>query len=140
MNRESFRKKYNWEYKWLLKNNLANFNEVFPHKVKTKTKNECISDALNYNSVSEWAKGKNTSYSSARKYGWMTACTKHMSKRFVWTIGLCKKDALKCKTKAEWKFKYPNSYSAAKKKGFVLDCCKHMVNGRLKKNRNIWGK
>lgn len=112
-------------------------DEIYPYVNKINTLEDCINDAKKYKTVTEWARGKNTKYSSARTRGWIDLCSKHMSKRHVWSLTSCKQSALKYKSKAEWRKNESGAYSAAKKRGWMDKCSKHMKRPASEKKQLV---
>jgi hypothetical protein len=101
-------------------------------------KENCIKDALNYKTKSEWENAKGEGYNTARKNGWLKECTKHMkdlrgysSKK--WSFELCKKVAEKYNTKTEFIKKNMDAYLSATRNGWLSKICVHM-----KRPKNIF--
>jgi hypothetical protein len=68
-----------WKNGWL--------DECCDHMKRTRkpngywnNKQRCIQQVLKYSSTGEWQKNHNSSYSAARKNGWLKECRKHMKK------------------------------------------------------------
>jgi len=93
------------------------------------TKEECIKNALQFTTKTEWKKSKNSSYSKALTNGWMNQCSAHMDVLMLKrTLNECKEDALLYNTKNEWKQQSYNTYQTAQKNGWLDECGAHMVN------------
>jgi hypothetical protein len=94
------------------------------------TLENCIKEALKYESKSEWSKNDMASYQAARKNDWYDECTKHMVTERkpdgYWNnIELCIKEARKFSKPSEWLKKSGSSYNSAKKNGWYEECKKY---------------
>ena len=106
-------------------------------------KNNCLKEALKYNSINEWVKKCKSTYSIICRKEWFNECIAHMVKPKnkpcgFWSKEECIKDALKYKTKTEWRKSGSSSYQISLKNGWYAECSTHMIDGRLKKCKNIY--
>lgn len=94
------------------------------------TKELCIEEARKHTKKSFWWRDCSTSYTTAKKNGWMSECTKHMSPYILpigkWTKELCIEEARKHKYMGDWIKNSGGSYQKAKRNGWVDECTKHM--------------
>lgn len=89
----------------------------------------CLNDAKNYKSKTQWENNSSGAVLRARAMGWYNECCKHMIRpsNITWTLYKCKKDALKYSSKTEWLKNSSGGYYSAYKYGYVNECCKHMI-------------
>lgn len=96
----------------------------------------CKTDALKYNTRTEWCKNSSGAYDAAYRNGWLDECCKHMTSKTMlhgyWTFEKCHEEALLCTEKNEWRKKYKKSYDAARRNGWIEKCSTHMKSGRKK--------
>jgi very-short-patch-repair endonuclease len=104
------------------------------------TKERVIDDARRFPYQVMWIKGSSTSYSVAKKNGWVKeACSLMTSPKVpmgYWTLETLKADAQKYRTKVEWKRVNASAYATALQKDFLAECCAHMV--ALKNPNGYW--
>jgi superfamily II DNA or RNA helicase len=91
------------------------------------SKENCILDALNYSTKTDWKANNGGAYNSADYNGWMEECTNHMIKRGFLTKEMCIESALKYNTINEWRKYHASDYTAAIRKNWIDDCTKHMI-------------
>jgi superfamily II DNA or RNA helicase len=97
---------------------------------KSRTKEECIEDALKYKSRIEWTKNSLTIYSYACKKEWFKECTAH----FISLGGKsrtkeeCIEDAKKYKSRIEWTKNSFTIYNYALKKEWFKECTAHFIS------------
>jgi hypothetical protein len=105
-------------------------------------KENCILEALKYETITEWAKSSSASYGNARKNNWLDDCTAHMIKKQLpngyWTKQRCAEDALNYETKYEWQKKSSSAYNTALKNDWMDECSGHMVTQKVPKS--FWTK
>jgi hypothetical protein len=93
-------------------------------------KEDCLVDALQYESRSEWNE-HSSGYQVAAKHGWLDECCKHMDDikkpNGYWTKGRCRTDAKQYNTRTEWQDNNASAYSVAAKNDWLDECCQHMV-------------
>ena len=106
------------------------------------TKERVLDDARRFSHQVQWIKGSQSSYSVAKKNGWVKEACAHMTSPKVpmghWTHETLKSDAQKYRTKAEWRKASPSAYVTARQKGLFTECSAHMVE--LKKPTGYWTK
>ena len=102
------------------------------------TLNSCKEEALKYNRRIDWKLNSNSSYTNARKNGWLEECCKHMlskeitkklgtKKRIKWRKEICIKEAKKYKTRSELIKNNSNLYNAIIRNNWKNICFKHMI-------------
>jgi predicted GIY-YIG superfamily endonuclease len=97
------------------------------------TKERLYAEALKYKTVSEWKKNNLTSYTLARKRGYLRDCKNHMvcargwHPHGFWTRKKCLESAKKYSTIKEWFTQDPRAYYAAHKHKLIKDCTSHMA-------------
>lgn len=100
------------------------------------SKNICNLESKKFTSKTEWQKKSSTSYSVARKNGWLLELSKHMQKQKkengFWTKERCIIDAKKYNTRNNWRIKSSSASSIASKNGWLEECCSHMLILRKK--------
>ncbi len=107
--------------------------ELNTRKNLSRTKEECIENALQYNSVKDWFENDSKIHRYAKSKEWYHECTSHMinlggKSR---TKEECIENALKYKNVSEWKEKDKNIQSYAYRKEWYPECIAHMdkLNG-----------
>ncbi len=104
------------------------------------TKERVIDDARRFPCQVMWIKGSSTSYSVAKKNGWVKEACAHMTSPKVpmgyWTLETLKADAQKYRTKVEWKQGNASAYATAIQIDLLAECCAHMV--ALKNPNGFW--
>jgi len=93
------------------------------------TKQNVLIEAKKYQTLSEWGKAKNVSYSRAIKNGWIAEASMHMSfpdKTRKWTKSNVLEDASKYTTLGEWHKADGNAAHVAIKKGWLEEATTHM--------------
>ncbi len=137
MNRRDFQKKYSGAYQWLIRNNKKLLEKVFPCMSRPNNFwnfNNCFKISKKFNKRSEWEKSSPSSYSSARKNGWLDKCCKHMKNKKKWTKKNCEIEAIKYKTRSNFLLNCPSAYSVSSKNKWLKDICKHM-GGKIQHNK-----
>ena len=93
----------------------------------------CLEDAKQFKTKSEWQQAKRSGYSIAAKNGWLEQCTAHMELdgrktvgQRLWTKEKCIELAKTCNSKAEFKKASGSAYLRARVKGWLDECCTHM--------------
>ncbi|HHF0554681.1 GIY-YIG nuclease family protein [Vibrio alginolyticus] len=124
-------KAYNYAYKqgWL--------DECCSHMQLTRkpkgywTKERCVTEALKYQTLTEFEKNNSTATRLARKQGWLDECCGHMQPpqkpRGYWTKKRCMNEALKYQTRTEFQVSCESAYSRARKSGWLDEICDHMI-------------
>jgi len=146
-----FRNNNTNEYNWLAKNNLLNqlcndMNWIRPSINRKSsgfwTKEECIRNAKQYQSILSFRKNSTTVYYKAKKRGWLNECIKHMPEiinpKLYWTKEKCMQDALRYKTKISWKTNSKISYNISKQNNWFEECTKHIT--AIRKPHGYWTK
>ena len=117
------------------------------HQKKTKpqgywtNKENVLIEAKKYNGRSEWMRGSSSSYSSARKNGWVDEATAHM-KPIRKPIGYwenkekCLEEARKHKKITEWQRASSTSVNSARRNGWFDECTAHIK--RTRKPHGYW--
>jgi len=100
------------------------------------TKELCIEDAKEYNTLREWQDNNEYAYKKALKNNWIIECATHMKKRKSWTKELCVESASQYNTINDWFKKDPDAHAAARWHGWYDECVQHMIE--LKKPANYW--
>jgi predicted GIY-YIG superfamily endonuclease len=100
---------------------------------------KCKIEALKYNLRTQFAKGNNSAYNSARKYGWMDDVCIHMNKKIIknkgyWTKERCGEEALKFKSTSDLP---TGAYHSMLRNGWLNELCSHM---KLQKPNGYWTK
>ena len=94
------------------------------------TKDRCVEDAKNYETISEWKNNSGSAYATAGKNGWREDCHKHMKRKSkpigYWTKERCLLESLKFNTISSFEKKSRGAFAASKRHGCYEDCCKHM--------------
>jgi hypothetical protein len=115
-------------------------NECCAHMIRVSKpkgywddKENCLNEALKYNSINEWVKKCKSTYSTINKKEYFEECIKHMDKpknkpSGFWTKENCMKDALKYKTKTEWRKSGSSGYQVTLRNGWYVESTKHMVS------------
>lgn len=95
------------------------------------TLERCKSEAIKYESTSEWKKKDITSYNAAKKHKWLEQCNCHMKKKVRhFTFELCIEEAREYSYLSQWRKTY--SYVVARRNGWIEECSKHMIDDALK--------
>ncbi len=102
-----------------------------PRKATTLkwTREVCQSDALRFNTRTEWQRGS-SGYQAARRKGWLEECCKHMS-HVSWCRDSCILDAKQYTDRTTWKSNSAGAYDAAQKNGWLDICTLHMPSRRV---------
>ena len=103
------------------------------------TLERCQEEALKYQTKSEWAKSKGSSYAVALKNNWSKVCVKHMVEKKKNNNHWNNKENIaemvsKYKTLSEWYTKSSASYNAARQNQWYQELSAHM-----RKSRNLNG-
>jgi len=103
------------------------------------TKERCKIEALKYEGRWDWQKGHTSSYSQAKKKGWLDECCAHMESKLkpngYWTKEKCMNEAKKYQYKPDWKKNSWSSHSAAIKNDWYKECTEHMESIKFKWNK-----
>jgi hypothetical protein len=98
------------------------------------TKERVLEDARRFPYQAKWIKGSPTSYSIAKKNGWVKEACAHMISPKVplghWTLENLIADALKYRTRADWKRGNQSAYATACQMELLEPCCAHMERDR----------
>jgi len=107
------------------------------------TKERVMAEAKKFNARTEWMIGSSSSYSSARRNGWVDDASRHMKDVKVvkpkgyWDIKEnCIAEAKKHKSITEWQNKSSQSVIFARRNGWMDECTEHMIETR--KPRGYW--
>jgi superfamily II DNA or RNA helicase len=101
----------------------------------SKTKEECIENALKYTTIKEWNKKDRVIHLYSYSKEWYNECIAHMTKLTKSrTKEECIKNALKYTTINEWKEKDSRFYSYAQNKHWLDECTAHMIKYRQNKS------
>lgn len=141
-------KAYDRARKLKLKNEICiMFGWALPKIITRKpkgywTKEKCVEEALNYNSIKEWRKFNQMSYKIAYYNDWLIECTAHIDKgrkpRGYWDKEKCIEEALKYKTRTQFLRNNKPCYNSALKNGWIDECAAHMVENQ--KPMGYWDK
>ena len=126
------------ENNWL-KSLCAHMN-IIPKPLSDYTKEECIEEALKYNSKSEFLANAISFHSAANKNGWLKeVCSKANYKDYpFWTKERCANEALKYTYRNDFGKKSRSAYSTALNNGWVDEICLHMVKKGNKMMRCVY--
>lgn len=97
----------------------------------------CKTEALKYNTRTEWQKKHKASYQAARKKNWLDIVSPNMKGKNpigYWIEELCYEEALKYNSRGEWKKNHPTSYHYSNTNGWLIKHSEHM-EVKSKKNR-----
>ena len=143
-NRSDFNKESNGAYVSSLKNGWL--DEVCSHMIaKMKpsgywknSKENCIIEALKYNTRTEFMINSYGAHDACCENGWLDEVCSHMEILLEhYSKEQCVENAKLYNTRMEWKnSKNGNSYYAAVRNGWLDECCKHML--QLSKPRGYW--
>lgn len=93
------------------------------------TKEKCHTEALKYNSRSEFYYKNNKIYAAAQRYGWLDEICQHMSLKFHhWTINEIKNEALKYNSRNEFQLNNKAAYVWAIRHNVLDMICSHMCS------------
>ena len=91
------------------------------------THEKCKTEALKYNTKTEFKVGNDSAYKSAKRNGWFDEITKHMiNKTTRWTFDIIKNEALNYKTRYEFNQKNLAAYTWALRHSILNEVCLHM--------------
>lgn len=94
------------------------------------TKERCMEQALQHETVKPWKESSRSSYEAAQRNGWMAACTAHMRvlsrPQSYWTRERCIESAQGCDTITAWMKAEKGAYNRAKAQGWFDECVAHM--------------
>jgi superfamily II DNA or RNA helicase len=107
-------------------------NQLRFNNGKSRTKEECIENAIKYNSAKEWRTNDSTIYTYTRRKGWYSECSAHFINSIPnsRTKEDCIEDAKKYKTFKDWKKNSKTIYGYVYYKGWVKECSAHFINLR----------
>lgn len=96
------------------------------------TKERCTTEALLFETKSDFKKSSRSAFGSARKNGWLEEISSHMVPRKkpdgYWTKEVCAKEALRYKTRGELQKKSSSAYLNISRNGWMDELCGHMNN------------
>ncbi|MBA6372505.1 GIY-YIG nuclease family protein [Colwellia sp. BRX8-4] len=99
----------------------------------TWNKKKCRKEALKFTTTTDFIKGSNGAYISAKKYGWFDEITEHLevtnTPNGYWTKERCHLEALKFETRGEFRSN-SNAYQRARERGWLDEICLHMKDTR----------
>ena len=107
-------------------------NQLRFNNGKSRTKEDCIENALKYDSVKEWKKNDSKILNYAHRKGWYKECSAH----FINLSGIsrtkeeCIQNALKYKSIKEWLIGDRKVYLYSHSKGWMEECTAHFINLR----------
>ncbi len=97
-----------------------------------KVYENCLTDALRFNSLTKWEMNSGAAVNAARRNGWIDRCISHMPppepRAEKWTLELIKVEAARYLTLSEWRHHSHGSYKAAHRKGMLGDVVEHMLS------------
>lgn len=111
------------------------------------TLERCSEIALQYETISDWARGHGASYHAAHKQGFIPECSAHMvcgHQRFgdgmrKWTRDACVESAQPFQFISDWIEAHPGAYNAARQGGWCDECTAHMeTTGRGSANDAVY--
>lgn len=86
------------------------------------------SEALKYNTRSDFEKGNKSAYQAAHNRGIFDEVCSHMLVKLInWDKVLIKKEALKYDNRTDFQKYSSGAYKAAKRKGIIDEVCSHMI-------------
>ena len=101
------------------------------------TEKNCLDAAKKCKSRKEFILRFPGAWCSAKKYGWLKKCYKHMillmKPQGFWTKNRCLEIALKCNSKKQFRNKNISAYNIANRKQWMQDICKHMIQTHTQK-------
>lgn len=121
------------------------FDQICGHMVSGKRKprkwsfEQCRSEALKYETRSEFRKNAASGYQAAHENKWLDQICGHMHKPDLtkhWTFDRCQEEALKYETKSAFERGTRGAYNAARKKDWLDQICGHMLD--VYKPRGHW--
>jgi len=105
------------------------------------TKNNIQTEALKYNTRSEFQCKSRTAYNAARRYKILDEICSHMISKikpmYYWSFNTCKKEALKYKTRNEYHLNSCASYDAAHRNNWLNKICLHMKQPNKNQYTNL---
>lgn len=108
------------------------------HGNKYWTKERCRNEALKYKTKIEWSNKSSSSYSTAKRMGWIEEMTQHMNKSpGDYTFEECLLESQKFNTRAQWQKTSRRTYDKARKEGWVEECAAHMRLSKYRGNKSI---
>jgi hypothetical protein len=106
------------------------------------TKQRVMQEAEKYSYLTEWINSEQSSYSTAKRNGWLKEACAHMvsPKKAMgfWTRENLIDDAKKYLTKSQWKKNNASAYATAVSKGLLDVCSAHMTS--VRKPDGYWNK
>ncbi|WP_198781038.1 GIY-YIG nuclease family protein [Shewanella putrefaciens] len=106
------------------------------------TKEQCIKEALKYQTRTEFLKNCESAHSKARKNGWLDEVCSHMVSLIkpsgYWNQERCASEALNYSTRLNFQKESEAAYSAARKNRWLNTICSHMVE--FSKPNGYWTK
>lgn len=99
------------------------------------TLEKLLESALKYNTIGEWEKNDNNAYCAARRFGYMSECTAHMTiiNKMDWTDDEIMKSASKYNTKNDWFLYDRKALNAARRRNIYDKATAHMISGKKTK-------
>jgi hypothetical protein len=95
------------------------------------TEEECIANAKDYQTRTDWYKNNAGAYLAARKNGWLPKCFAHMKEirkvHNYWNFEKCLESAKKYQTRSEWFENNGVAYRKATIMGWFELCVEHML-------------
>jgi superfamily II DNA or RNA helicase len=91
--------------------------------------NEIEESSLKYDNPTKWQKAEPNIVGAAIRYGCYHDVTKHMNRRTIWTLQLCKEEGLKYNSRKAFQDGSQSAYAAARNNDWLEECCQHMTDG-----------
>ncbi|MFC1670113.1 hypothetical protein ACFL20_06935 [Spirochaetota bacterium] len=124
---------------WTLLNHKSAFGALGGPTYKWDKEN-CLKEALNYDTRSKFGKGSAGACDAARRNGWLDDICEHMVSPIkpmnYWTKARCKEAAKECKSRKEFETKFRTACGKSRKNGWMDEFCKHML--RKSKPAGYW--
>jgi hypothetical protein len=106
-------------------------------------KEACTKDAQRFKYRSDWQRGSNSAYNSAKNNNWLDECCVHMNLKKggnterkpisrYWDLESCRKEAERFTSISHWNDNSGSSYQAALRNNWVEQCAKHMSKTRTR--------
>lgn len=106
------------------------------------TKERCIEEALNYNTITEFKRESQYAYRLSHENKWFDEICSHLTRTIkpsgYWNLENCKIEALKYITQIDFITKSRSAYGSAYENEWLDEICSHMVSD--KKQKGYWTK
>jgi hypothetical protein len=105
------------------------------------TKENCMAEAKKYNTIGEWRKNSDSSYTKAISNKWLDECSGHLIRlqnqrpSKTWDKNTCFETAKLFKRPSDWAKNYSGAVASAKKNGWLDEMTAHMTKRKTLPNR-----